>query len=144
MRNFCHKLCSQGCQKVVCVPELHLGSCVRLTCWLLQLREDVTRYRYGDEQHLDESLGKIFMFNRVGALVCSRGFKPCAALIQSPCKAIGRVQIDTKNAAFCSAAHKCCCSAYCCFNAFIACKLHHNEAKDLLPSTHIYIMGLCC
>ena len=32
---------------------------------MLQLREDVTRYRYGDEQHLDESLGKIFMFNRV-------------------------------------------------------------------------------
>ena len=26
----------------------------------------MTRYRYGDEQHLDESLGKIFMFNRVG------------------------------------------------------------------------------
>eukprot|EP00891_Asterochloris_glomerata_P003236 jgi/Astpho2/3236/Aster-05758 len=29
-----------------------------------QVREDVTRYRYGDEQHLDEALNKVFMFNR--------------------------------------------------------------------------------
>jgi len=42
----------------------HAGICsqtsCRLTLPLSQVREDVTRYRYGDEQHLDEALTRIF------------------------------------------------------------------------------------
>ena len=109
----CHdKTCCQALSKSLCAPELHLKSCFRLMGWLLQLREDVTRYRYGDEQHLDESLGKIFMFNRVGALICSTAYK-LSAVFQSPCKVISRVQADTS---------QCCCSGCCALDAFTACK----------------------
>jgi hypothetical protein len=33
-----------------------------------QLREDVTRYRYGDEQQLDEALCRIFRFGQAGGI----------------------------------------------------------------------------
>lgn len=53
-------------------------SCVFWLCWWgrhhydganslpdnMQVREDVTRYRYGDEQHLEEALARVFLFNR--------------------------------------------------------------------------------
>lgn len=35
---------------------------------LTQVRSDVTRFRYGDEQHLEEALKIIFRFNRPGGL----------------------------------------------------------------------------
>jgi hypothetical protein len=35
---------------------------------LTQVRNDVTRYRYGDEQHLEEGLAIIFRYNRPGGL----------------------------------------------------------------------------
>jgi len=35
---------------------------------LTQVRGDVTRYRYGDEQHLEEAMKIIFRFNRPGGL----------------------------------------------------------------------------
>lgn len=38
------------------------------TAVLTQLRNDVTRYRYGDEQHLEEAMNIIFKFNRPGGL----------------------------------------------------------------------------
>lgn len=33
-----------------------------------QIREDVTRYRYGDEKHLDEALGRIFRLGQAGGI----------------------------------------------------------------------------
>ena len=38
------------------------------TAILTQVRNDVTRYRYGDEQHLEEALAIIFRYNRPGGL----------------------------------------------------------------------------
>ena len=35
---------------------------------LQQIRSDVTRYRYGDEQHLDEALDRIFRINKSGGI----------------------------------------------------------------------------
>ncbi|KAG0489236.1 hypothetical protein HPP92_008030 [Vanilla planifolia] len=35
---------------------------------LKQVRDDVTRFRYGDEQHLDEALKRIFQYGQVGGI----------------------------------------------------------------------------
>lgn len=35
-----------------------------------QVRSDVTRYRYGDEQHLDEALNRIFRINKARGAAC--------------------------------------------------------------------------
>ncbi|PRQ53132.1 hypothetical protein RchiOBHm_Chr2g0163121 [Rosa chinensis] len=35
---------------------------------LMQVRNDVTRYRYGDEQHLDEALKRIFQYGQGGGI----------------------------------------------------------------------------
>ncbi|CAM6099765.1 unnamed protein product [Calypogeia fissa] len=35
---------------------------------LTQVRSDVTRYRYGDEQHLDEALKRIFRYGQAGGI----------------------------------------------------------------------------
>lgn len=55
------------------VPCLSYSDAVKLreTCAtpiLKQVRNDVTRYRYGDEQHLDEALIRIFQFGRGGGI----------------------------------------------------------------------------
>lgn len=45
---------------------------LRMTCNAMhtrQVREDVTRYRYGDEQHLDEALDRVFRFNKVSKTI---------------------------------------------------------------------------
>lgn len=108
----------------------------------------MTRYRYGDEQHLDESLGKIFMFNRVGLLLCWTGFKLCAAL-QSP-----HLHFSVNRYGLClhfvaAVLHvELCCTCY----AFVACKEHynksidcyHSKSIDLLPETPLYAICLCC
>jgi hypothetical protein len=47
---------------------LTLLNCSRLpnnTAIDMQVRSDVTRYRYGDEQHLEEALKRIFKYGQV-------------------------------------------------------------------------------
>jgi hypothetical protein len=54
---------------------LHVGSYAdavalreqQATPILQQVRSDVTRFRYGDEQHLDEALLRIFRINKARA-----------------------------------------------------------------------------
>ncbi|KAK4749109.1 hypothetical protein SAY87_026558 [Trapa incisa] len=47
---------------------------------LKQVRNDVTRFRYGDEQHLDEALKRIFMYGRAGGI--PRGSAPVLQAIR--------------------------------------------------------------
>ena len=56
-----------------CVAQLCKQGCPWLSGWRpsvpstwppTQVREDVTRYRYGDEQHLDEALNRVLMLGR--------------------------------------------------------------------------------
>ena len=51
--------CAAALASSSCLP--HLSSRGRAA---VQLREDVTRFRYGDEQHLDDTLTRLFQFNR--------------------------------------------------------------------------------
>ncbi|XVF20569.1 hypothetical protein REPUB_Repub12eG0011700 [Reevesia pubescens] len=47
---------------------------------LKQVRDDVTRYRYGDEQHLDEALKRIFQYGQGGGI--SRRSAPILQMIR--------------------------------------------------------------
>lgn len=51
----------------------------------LQLREDVTRFRYGDEQHLDDTLTRLFQFNRPKGVPRRCAFNPCTVRVVSSC-----------------------------------------------------------
>ncbi|XP_021888011.1 uncharacterized protein LOC110807246 [Carica papaya] len=55
---------------VPCLTYLEAQT-LRETCAtpvLKQVRSDVTRYRYGDEQHLDEALKRIFQYGLGGGI----------------------------------------------------------------------------
>ncbi|GBG87201.1 hypothetical protein CBR_g44937 [Chara braunii] len=47
---------------------------------LTQVREDVTRYRYGDEKHLDEALKRIFRYGQAGGI--QRRFAPTLTAVR--------------------------------------------------------------
>jgi len=48
----------------------------------VQVRSDVTRYRYGDEQHLEEALERIFLFGRRAAGGIARRDSPELVALQ--------------------------------------------------------------
>ncbi len=54
-----------GCRST---PEALALRDVQATDIQTQIRKDVTRFRYGDEQHLDEALERIFTFGRGGGV----------------------------------------------------------------------------
>jgi len=55
---------------------------------LKQVRSDVTRYRYGDEQHLEEALKRIFRYGQGGGI--SRRYAPRLQYIREEVRGEGR------------------------------------------------------
>lgn len=59
------QLAPVGCKTTRAAFELRA---TQMTDIQKQIRDDVTRFRYGDEQHLEEALDKVFKFGRAGGV----------------------------------------------------------------------------